>query len=417
MLITSLTLSFIWVGQIVYLFYYLNRSHRDLQRLIEAFKNQDTSLFFDISRNNRYFKDLYKNFNEIIKNFRLVRIEKEIEHLFFQETVEHVGSGLIAFDHTGNIRLLNRATLNLLNLDWFSNINHLNSSYPDLSDTFISLKAGDQHFLKLVVRNQLKHLSVKVSEIRLKNESIKLLAIQDISREIDRSEVEAWQKLIRVFTHEIMNTVSPLNLLSESLIKIFEENGEKKPLAVIDDQSIENTLLGLHAILKRSTGLARFVETYRNLTKLPEPNITVFEVKHILYPIKNLLFEELRKAKIDLCISISPPDLTLVADEKLVEQALINLVKNSIEAMENVDNRSICMDAYKNEGSVNIAVTDNGKGIPAEMLDNIFVPFFTTKQDGSGIGLSISRQIMQIHNGTIRLKSTLGKGSVFILEF
>jgi len=417
MLITSSTLGLVWIGQILYLFYYINRIHRDLQRFIEAFKNQDTSLFFNISRNNKYYKGLYNNFNEIIKNFRLVRIEKEIEHHFFKATVEHVGSGLLAYDDQGDIRLINKAALNLLNLERFNNIINLDVSYPVLSDTLKTIRADDQHFLKLPVRNELKHISVKVSEIILGDERIKLLSLQDISREIDKSEVEAWQRLIRVLTHEIMNTVSPINLLSGSLINIFEENGKKKPLAVIDDRSIENALLGLHTILKRSSGLAKFIETYLDLTKIPEPNIAIFKVSHILNPIRTLLLEDLRKADIGLRISITPPDLTLVADERLVEQVLINLIKNSMDALENVEKASISLNAFKNEGSVCITVADNGKGIPSEILENIFVPFFTTKKNGSGIGLSISRQIMQMHNGTIKLKSESGKGTVFSLEF
>jgi nitrogen fixation/metabolism regulation signal transduction histidine kinase len=374
-------------------------------------------LFFNISRNNKYFKGLYNNFNEIIKNFRLVRIEKEIEHHFFKETVEHVGSGLLAYDDQGDIRLINKAALNLLNLERLSNINNLDVSYPDLSDTLITIMTDGQHFLKLPVGNEPKHISVRVSEIKLGDDRIKLLALQDISREIDKSEVEAWQKLIRVLTHEIMNTVSPINLLSGSLINIFEENGKRKPLAVIDDQSIENALLGLHTILKRSSGLAKFIETYRNLTKIPEPSIAIFKVNHIFNPIRTLLVEDLRKADIELSISITPPDLTLIADEKLVEQVLINLIKNSMEALENVDKSSIFLNAFKNKGSVCITVTDNGKGIPSEILENIFVPFFSTKKNGSGVGLSISRQIMQMHNGTIKLKSESGKGTVFTLEF
>lgn len=417
MLITSSTLGLIWIGQILYLFYYINRIHRDLQRFIEAFKNQDTSLFFNISRNNKYYKGLYNNFNEIIKNFRLVRIEKEIEHHFFKETVEHVGTGLLAYDDRGDIRLVNKAALNLLNLERLNNIINLDVSYPDLSDTLKTIRTNDQHFLKLSVGNELKHISVKVSEIKLGDDRIKLLAFQDISREIDKSEVEAWQKLIRVLTHEIMNTVSPINLLSGSLINIFEENGKKKPLAVIDDQSIENVLLGLHTILKRSSGLARFIETYRNLTRIPEPSFATFKVNHILNPIRTLFSEDLRKADIELRISITPPDLTLTADEKLVEQVLINLIKNSMEALEDVEKASISLNAFKDESSVCITVTDNGKGIPPEILENIFVPFFTTKKNGSGIGLSISRQIMQMHNGAIKLQSELGKGTVFSLEF
>ena len=417
MLITSSAIGLLWIGQVLFLFYHINRSHRDLERFIEAFKNQDASLFFSISRKNRYLKGLYNNFNEIIRNFRLVRIEKEIEHHFFKETVEHVGSGLLAFDSNGDIRLINKSALNLLNLQWLNNISNLDAAFPGLSGTLTEFRDGDQNFLKLMVSDQLKHISVRVSEIKLRDNTIKLLSLQDISREIDKSEVEAWQKLIRVLTHEIMNTVSPINLLSGSLINIFEENGKKKPLSVIDDQSIENALLGLHTIMKRSTGLAKFVETYRNLTRISEPTITVFKLSQILNPIKTLFLEDLRKAGIEFSISITPPDLTMTADEKLVEQVLINLVKNSIEALENEREPEISISAFRNPYSVCIAVTDNGKGIPPEIMEDTFVPFFTTKKNGSGIGLSISRQIMQMHNGTLNMKSEAGKGSVFSLEF
>jgi len=417
MLITAITLGLAWILQILYLLHYIHRFQRDIRSFIEAFRNQDTSLLFKISRKNKYLKSLYERFNEIIRDFRLVRIEKEIEHYFFQETIQHVGSGLLAFNPAGDILLLNKAFLDMLNLDKIDNLSDLDRSFPELSDRLKTFRAGNQYMLKLLIGSELKYISINSSGIKLKDETVVLVALQDISREIDKSEVEAWQKLIRVLTHEIMNTVSPINLLSESLISIFEDNGRRKPAQMIDDQNVENALLGLHAILKRSAGLAKFVETYRSLTRLDNPSIEVFQVQHLFSSIKTLLAEDIKKRKVDLSISVTPKELTLAADEKLVEQVLINLVRNSLEALEETSQPSLAIRAFKNDNSVSVSVSDNGKGIPSEILESIFIPFFTTKKDGSGIGLSLSRQIMQMHNGSVKVKSEQGKGSTFTLEF
>jgi len=417
MLFTSSFLVLIWVLQILYLLHYLKRFSRDMQRFIEAFRNQDASLMFNISKSNNYFIRLYNHLNDILQNFRLIRLEKEVEYHFFKEVVNHVDSGLIAFDKKGEIRLINKVALKMLCLESFHNINELDQTNPELSNILLTLKAGNQQVIKSLYKTELKQISIRVSETKLMEDDIKLIALHDITREINKSEVEAWQKLLRILSHEIMNSVSPINLLSESLIDIFEEKGKRKPLTVIDDQSIDSALLGLHTILKRSTGLTNFIETYQNLAKLPALNLIIFELKHLINHIKTLLDEDMRRAGIEIFISIIPSDLTILADEKLIEQVLINLVKNAKEALDETYKPIISIEANLQYGSVIIRVSDNGKGMPAEILDNIFVPFFTTKKNGSGIGLSLSRQIMQMHKGTIRVQSEVGKGSVFTLSF
>jgi len=228
--------------------------------------------------------------------------------------------------------------------------------------------------------------------------------------------MDAWQKLIRVLTHEIMNSVSPVTLLSRSLIERFEEDGKSKSPDELTDSEIENLLKGLKTINMRSRGLAKFVEEYRNLTQLSNPNYSIVEVNNLFDEIETLFREEMRLKKIKFEFS-SPYGLELSADKELLEQVIINLIRNSIQATKTVKSPEIKLTSMQDDNHILIKVTDNGIGIPEDQLESIFIPFFTTKKDGSGIGLSLSRQIMRLHNGTISVESTQNKGTAFTLQF
>jgi nitrogen fixation/metabolism regulation signal transduction histidine kinase len=244
-----------------------------------------------------------------------------------------------------------------------------------------------------------------------------LISLQNITSEIDRSEVDAWQKLIRVLTHEIMNSVSPIKLLSGSLIEMFEENNTIKPINELDNKTIEDSVLGLKTIRKRSDGLSNFVETYKNLTQIPKVKISEIKINQLFEHLNTLLKDDLNAKNIGFIINCNPSNLVLNADEKLVEQVLINLIKNASEALKNIEHPIINLNAETSNDLVHIIVSDNGPGISSDIAENIFIPFFTTKEKGSGIGLSLSRQIMHLHNGSISVKSEPNIETVFTLQF
>jgi nitrogen fixation/metabolism regulation signal transduction histidine kinase len=418
MLITSSSLVIIWILQIIYLIWYLQKINRDLIKFITALRYDDVSISFEKERKvDPYFRDLYQELNHIINEISTIRSEKESEHQYFQNTVKHINTGIIAFDETGKIEICNDAALVLLNLKRLNNIAEIEKTKLGLSDSIKNLKPGTTSLVKLVQQNDVIQLSIKSANFRIKNRSIKLISLQNITSEIDRSEVDAWQKLIRVLTHEIMNSVSPIKLLSGSLIEMFEENNTIKPINELDNKTIEDSVLGLKTIRKRSDGLSNFVETYKNLTQIPKVKISEIKINQLFEHLNTLLKDDLNAKNIGFIINCNPSNLVLNADEKLVEQVLINLIKNASEALKNIEHPIINLNAETSNDLVHIIVSDNGPGISSDIAENIFIPFFTTKEKGSGIGLSLSRQIMHLHNGSISVKSEPNIETVFTLQF
>lgn len=234
---------------------------------------------------------------------------------------------------------------------------------------------------------------------------------------MENEELEAWQKLISVLRHEIMNSITPINSLTGTVIRLLSENGIPKKLDQLNNEKIDKAVDSLLAIEKRNVGLLKFVESYRNLTKIPTPVIGECNIRDLVYNIKTLLFEKLNANNIQFETSVEPDNLELLADEELISQVLINLLNNSIDALYNADIRNLSLSAFSAGKGIIIKVSDNGCGISQEHLDKIFIPFFTTKEEGTGVGLSISKQIMRMHNASIKVNSTYGKGTEFTLEF
>ncbi|MBA7531065.1 Adaptive-response sensory-kinase SasA [subsurface metagenome] len=325
--------------------------------------------------------------------------------------------GLISFDEKGKVEIYNEAASHLFNKKHVRNIQDLDKVKQGLSDYLSNLKHIQTDLIKLQVKNESIHLSVKAVEFIIERRRIKLVSLQNIRSEIEQGEVDAWQRLIKVLNHEIINSLSPINLLSSTLINYFEQNGKTKPGSTIDDETIHNSIAGLKAIEKRSKGLKRFIESYGSLTQVLEPKYSTFLIPELFRNISALLKDELTKKKIKLITRARPENLHLTADEKLVEQVLINLIQNSVKALEKTYEPKINLFATIQDGRHKIEIADNGAGIPDEILEDIFVPFFSTRKNGTGIGLSISRQIMQLHKGSITVQSQPGVETVFILTF
>jgi nitrogen fixation/metabolism regulation signal transduction histidine kinase len=416
MQMTSAGLVILWLGQILFLNFYINRIHRDVYKFMEALKNQDTAQLFNRRKPGTYFKNLYTLFNEITRNFRLVRIEKEAENQFFRETIRQSSSGLLALSDDGSIVLINEAALRILGMEEVSGIAELSDTHPDLSALFNDPEPGDCQVNLLAGRKKIQ-LAVKVSLMNLQEKRIRMFSLLDISNEMVRSEVEAWQKLIRVLNHEITNSISPIHILSTSLLDLFQKGSHRMAPEQVDEHTIDQTVLGLKTLVKRSSGLADFLNTYKSFSEPGEPEYTEIDLEDLLERIHSLLGGELDRAGVRLSLEVSPPGLRLLADEKLIEQCLINLVKNSIYALEGRDQARISMHAGLTDQKTVMEVCDNGKGIPETIIDHIFTPFFTTRKGGSGIGLSLVRQIMLMHKGSISVDSRKGEMTCFTLTF
>jgi nitrogen fixation/metabolism regulation signal transduction histidine kinase len=332
--------------------------------------------------------------------------------------VDHIDIGLLSYDSNGSIKIYNKAAKRYLNAEqpqYFSSLREMNDKIFDIINT---IRPGQEILHKMKTDSLLQSILVKATELRFESNVIKLVSFQDITNELDKKELDSWQRLIRVLTHEIMNSISPITSLASVISGYFIRKDDEYlvPLELIDRQMVSKTLSGLNTIEETGKGLLDFVDKYRSLTSLPKPNLSKFTVENLFLKCK-ILMEANISNNILITASVFPQDISIEADYAQVEQILINLIKNAAEALANKKNGTIHLKAFFADDSIIIQVEDNGIGIPGDIIEDIFVPFYTTKKNGSGIGLSLSRQIMQNHCGTISANSANDKGSVFTLKF
>ncbi len=410
------------IGIQVYAFiHYIDRTNRILNNFLESIRYSDFSRTFQVEGEGSSFEKLKNSFNEVIKDFQEVRAEKEENFYYLQTVIQHIGIALIAYQKDGKVELINNATKKLFQIRNLTNIQALSNFSSELVEKLFNIKHGENTLIKVQEKDNLLQLIIYSTEFKIHNRAITLVSIKNIQQELEEKEMESWQKLIRVLTHEIMNSITPISSLSSTVTMILKDlTNNLKEQGVSEDEietiaEVENALKTIH---KRTDGLLHFVDTYRNLTKIPNPNFSIFRVRHLLDSIKALFEEELRRKNIVCHLSVEPESLELSADEHLIEQVLINLVKNAIHAIEGINKASIHLKGYmNNRGRIVIQVADNGPGILPDVLERIFIPFFTTKPQGSGIGLSLSRQILRLHGGTINAFSEPDKETKFTLTF
>lgn len=394
-----------------------DRPQKDLGKLLDSVEFDDLTYSFRSDNEDPSVQRLHQDLNKIMTRLRNSRQERDSEFLFFRNIVMHVGIGLIVVKENGGIEIFNGAARRLLRTSRISNIDDLREISTPLVEVIQRLKTGGRELLRLKIRDDIVQLSVYAIELTLKGENVKLVSIQNIQSELEEKEMEAWQNLVRVLTHEIMNSVTPISSLAGTIESDLRDHfGQETP--VLSQEEMRDIHLSLQTISKRSEGLIRFVKEFRSLTSIPKPKPSVFAARAILNEICTLHKMELNDKGITLTIDVYPEDLTILADKGMIEQVLINLVKNAIQSFEEQTQRTITLRAFVSEKSRPvILVKDNGTGIDPDALEKIFIPFFTTKKTGSGIGLSLSRQIMRQHQGTLNVKSEVGKGTEFYLRF
>lgn len=397
------------------LIHYVERTNRQLTRFLQSIEYADLSQTFSGRKLGKSFDDLYRAFTDVTNAFRTVRAEREEQYRYLQTVVQHVGVGVTAFQANGTVELMNNAARRLLGLDGRSggqihNLSVLEETEPALVERFMAMKAGERALVKV---GELQ-LSLHATEFRLQDRALKLVSIQNIQTELEEKEMEAWQNLIRVLTHEIMNSVTPIASLASTANDVIET--DLKPDG--DDDAMDDIRVALQTIESRCEGLVHFVQSYRNLTRIPPPSFQIMPVRQLFDHITNLLQPQLDKNRITLEATVEPDTLEITLDPELIEQVLINLMTNAVQALNNRPDPLIQLSAGINaQGQQIIEVTDNGAGILPDVQEKIFIPFFTTKQDGSGIGLSLSRQIMRMHRGAINVTSTPDVQTKFTLRF
>ncbi len=398
---------------------YTERTNSRLTKFFEGIRHSDFSASFSDKGLGKSFEDLSKEFNQIITEFRKNRAEKEEHFNYLLTVVQHVTIGIIVFRRDGKVDVFNNAIKKILRLSHLRNIAELKEIKDDLPETLMKMKAGDKLLIKLFLEDELIQLSISSTEFRMRGEEYVLVSLQNIHPELEENEIESWQRLIRVLTHEIMNSITPISSLASTVNEILTdpETNEIHPEKLTADD-IESITTAMSTIESRSKGLLNFVEIYRNLTRIPKPNFRHFQMHELFDRVYELLKPKLEALDIQCECKVFPDDLMLLADPDLIDQVVINLLLNAIDAVKNQPNPKISITASV---SINhrtmIEFADNGTGITPDLLDKIFMPFFTSKKEGSGIGLSLSRQIMQMHKGAISVKSKPSEGTVFTLTF
>lgn len=400
------------IGQIFLLIRFLNRINRKLTLFFESVKTDNYHVKFISSQSQGEFDELNMQLDQLSAHFKDVIFKREEQDEYFKAVIEHVGIGIFAYDAKGFIRFINSECLQLFGLTMLKNIFALDFAHKGLSKFFQNLKPGQQQLLELKRGNEILQLAAKVTKYKISGEDLNLLSLQNIKPELDLKETETWQKMIRILTHEIMNSVSPITSLANSLSSILNKKNQ-------DETQLKNKLeKGLSAIKNRGEGMMDFVRKYRNLTILPLPQITEIKLKNLMAEIEMLFEEDFKSNDISFRCNFETNELTVKADKEQIEQVLINLVKNAIWAVTDAELKKIDVKVTLNKAKrIQIEVSDSGFGLNDELLDKIFIPFFTTREEGSGIGLSLARQIMLMHGGSISAHSNEGKGATFVLVF
>lgn len=413
-----------WIGLLVViltieLIRYVERSNKDLYNFLLAIRQSDFSTIYPTFDNKGSSDRLKEAYTEILQVFHQLRSEKEFHHQYLQLVVEHIKVALLCYDEREEIILMNDGAKKLLSKPYLKNIQALLQIDNTLPNLIRQLEAGQRELLKVEINGVSLHLSIQATAFKMQQKHYKLISFQDIRNELEAQEVESWQKLIRVLTHEIMNSVIPIATLTSVINGMLVENdGQSRNLATLDEEDASDIRNSLQTIENRSKGLLNFVKAYSSLTRPIKPVFGEVSLKELFSRVHTLLKPTLDKKVINFEVNLPSLHLRLLADLELIEQVLINLLLNAADAVEGKPTPRIQLTANKtSDNTIVIQVKDNGTGIEEQILENIFVPFFSTKPKGSGIGLSLSRQIMLLHKGNITVQSNIEEGTTFTLLF
>ncbi len=404
------------VFQLIELYRFTSQTNRKLTRFLESVKYSDfISGFANDNKLGKSFRELNTAFNEVMEAFRKARSEKEESWQYLNTIVQQVRTGIISFDAEGEVQLMNANAKKYIGNTNLKNINELADHNPNLYESLKQAEPGKSALYK--VGNEFL-LTIQATELRIRGNTVKVVTLQNIQTELQKQELEAWQNLTRVLRHEIMNSITPISSLTSTLREILDQDMVKKEHNYeLKSEGAEDLREGLSTIENRSKGLIQFIDAYREYTSLPQPKLKNVKLKDLLERAAHLMRPEIKKTPIQFTVICESDYLTLDIDEEMIGQVLINLIKNAMEALYQTESAKIELIGKYNGQSITVEVTDNGPGIIPEAINRIFVPFFTTKKTGSGIGLALSRQIMQMHNGSLSVASELDVKTVFTLKF
>ncbi len=404
------------IYEFVEFYQFQQKAHKELEQFVESVHYRDFSRYFDVKHAPTDLQPLRKGFNDINTTFKDMSKEKETQSQYLQKILELVDTGILSYEEeTGEVVWMNESLKKMLQVPYLKTIFSLNRRDEALCQQITALKPGDHKVATAHLERSAYKILLSATAFQTDGKIYKLIAFQNVNEALDETESKAWQKLLSVLTHEIMNSVAPISSLAETLKHRLQQS-----VSVLNNDSgaVDDLEIGIETIKRRSEGLLKFAETYRNLNKITNPNLKNVYVRDIFENLLQLMQPTLEQKNIDIETILKDTDIQIDADINLLEQVMINLVVNAIEAVKDLQEPKIVLSAYNNTNRKTvIKVADNGPGIPSEVLDKIFIPFFSTKKSGSGIGLSLCKQIMMLHKGTIQVQSAEGEGTAFLLVF
>ena len=399
--VTTVACGALLIYQVLLLVRYVEFTNRKLRLFIQSIEHSDFSTRFRQWPGGRAFAELRDTIERASSRYRDTAITREENSAYLLGVLQHIGIGLVVYDTDGDVELYNIAGKRLLGVSSLRHISELNRRHPELASCLGSLKTGERTLVSVFVDDEVRQVALRACEFRRGARQLTLLSLHDIGPELNNKELEAWQNLIRVLTHEVKNSLTPIQSLAASVERLVfgdGQQGARQPRIEVAE--------ALQIIQKRSEGLLRFVDVYRDLTHLPKPNYRICAVQNLFARVTTLAAPRMDEERIQFRCRIDPPDMTISVDPQMMEQVLINLTDNAIDAVQTVSNAEICLEAKLDSRSrAVISVTDNGCGIVRESLAKVFIPFYSTKESGSGIGLSLSRQIVRLHGGELSVDS------------
>ena len=396
---TQIVLVAIIIIEVVELIRFVNHTNRELSRFFIAIRHSDFSVSFKGTPLGSSFSDLQQSMHAIIDTYKNVNLEKEAQAHLMEMLVQQISVGII-LNVNDQIAFINTAAQQLLHVEGVKSWGLLAQMRLEFTKNISDLGSQGKKMIEMKHNGETRIVAVDVSTQEILGKHSRLITIHDINTEIEQKEIEAWHKLIKILTHEIMNSITPISSLTETMQGMLtDKGGKQKPLGDVTHETLSDMLFSLNTIHSRSESLLQFVENYRRLSRVPEPLVENINVGNFVAGIARLMVDTMRKHNISWLTKADGP-ITDRFDPGLLQQVVINLVTNSIHAVEGRPNKAIVFNAYAHEGRVAFDVTDNGKGISESDLKEIFVPFFSTRKDGSGIGLSLSKQIISKHGGT-----------------
>ncbi|MFH6603425.1 sensor histidine kinase [Maribacter algicola] len=398
------------------LIHYVNQTNRKIAYFFDAIKNEDFTLRFPEKLTVKSLEELNHSLNMLNEMIQEIHLKKQAQEQYYQEIIKQADIGILTINEKGHILFANPTIEKLFDYTPLNHIKQLSQVDQKLYELFEELKPFERKLVQLINEREKKQLALKSTSISSEGRELLLVVVQDIHKELDEKETDSWVKLIRVLTHEIMNTITPITSISESILKYYKTNQGLVPLKDFNENHISNTVKGLEVIKEQGGNLMDFVQSYRSFLSLPKPDKSLINAQRLLEKVKVLMSQENDQQHVEFSVVSDPEELELYLDEKQVSQILINLCKNALQSLQGQENGKIKMAAGSTaNGTKYIQVIDNGPGIPADVIEEIFVPFFTTKDTGTGIGLSLSKQIMHLHGGTIQVSSN--EYTVFTLSF